>query len=101
MTRLGVVLATVDDLPLAAGLARAAVARRLAVRVFAMHAGVRALAADRAAVTGLADDGVELIACATSADAAGVDLAALGVAAGSQDDHAALCAWADRVVAFA
>ena len=49
----------------------------------------------------LARDGHEVIGCATSADAAGIELAALGVVVGSQDDHAALCAWADRVVAFA
>lgn len=101
MTRLGLVLATATDLPLVRGLAHAAARRGLAVRVFAMHAGVRALAGDPAAVAALLDDGHEVIACATSADAAGVALAELGVVAGSQDDHAALCAWADRVVAFA
>ncbi|MBK9031800.1 MAG: DsrE family protein [Myxococcales bacterium] len=101
MTRLGLVLASADDLALVAGLARAAVARRLAVRVFAMHAGVAALAAAPAVVAALLDDGCDLCACATSADRAGVALASLGVVAGSQDDHAALCAWADRVVAFA
>ena len=66
---------------------------------------VRLLAATKtqsaAAVAALVDDGHEVIGCATSADAAGIELAALGVVVGSQDDHAALCAWADRVVAFA
>lgn len=101
MRRLGLVLATAEDLPLVCALARAALARRVAVRVFAMHHGVRALAGAPAAVAALVDDGHEVIGCATSADAAGIELAALGVVVGSQDDHAALCAWADRVVAFA
>ena len=101
MTRLGLVLATATDLPYVAGLAHAARAQALAVRVFAMHAGVLALAAAPSVVAALLDDGCELCGCATSADRAGVALAALGVVAGSQDDHAALCAWADRVVAFA
>lgn len=101
MTRLGLVLATAADLPHVAALARAARRRGVAVRLFAMHVGVEALARDRAEVAALLDDGCEVVACATSADRDGVDLAALAVLAGSQDDHAALCAWADRVVAFA
>jgi hypothetical protein len=101
VNRLGLVLATAADLPPVVGLARAAARRRIAVRLFAMHAGVVALDADRAAVAALLEAGAEVIGCATSADRAGVDLAGLGVVAGSQDDHAALCAWAERVVAFA
>ena len=103
MKTLGLVLATAapDDLHHVRGLALAARARGVAVRVFAMHDGVRALRDDAAAVAALVERGCDVIACATSADRAGVALGPLGVAAGSQDDHAALCAWADRVVAFA
>lgn len=101
MTRLGLVLATTDDLPHVAALARAARRRGVAVRLFAMHVGVAALARSVDTVTALVDDGCEVVACATSADRDGVDLGTLPIVAGSQDDHAALCAWADRVVAFA
>lgn len=99
---LGLVLATDDagDLRAVAGLARAARRRRMAVTVFAMHDGVAALAAAPALVAALADDGCELIGCATSADARAIDLRALGVAVGSQDDHAALAHRAHRLVAF-
>jgi peroxiredoxin family protein len=100
---LGLVLATgaADDLAHVGGLALAARDRGVAVRIFAMHAGVGALHADPTAVAALIERGCEIIGCATSADRAALELASLGVAAGSQDDHAALCAWADRVVAFA
>lgn len=101
MTRLGLVLAAAGDLGHVAGLAHAARRAGVAVRVFAMHDGVRALAAAPAAVAALLDDGVEVAACATSADRDGVALAPLGLAPGSQDDHAALVAGADRLVAFA
>lgn len=104
MKALGLVIATgpaLADLAHACGLAAAARARGVAVRLFAMHDGVAALAADPAAIAALIDAGCDVIACATSADRAGIAIAALGgAAAGSQDDHAALCAWADRVVAF-
>lgn len=101
MTRLGLVLATAADLPHVDGLARAARARGVDVRVFAMHAGIAALHDAPATIAALLERGCDVIGCATSADRAQIDLAALGVVAGSQDDHAALCAWADRVVAFA
>lgn len=103
MTGLGLVVATADargDLIHVHGLARAARARGIAVRVFAMHDGVAALQARPDLVAALLDGGCDVIACATSADRAAIALAPLGVTAGSQDDHAALCAWADRVVAF-
>lgn|GEM_PF-2409063 len=100
MKALGLVLATRDDLRHLLGLALAARTRGVAVRVFAMHEGVAALRAEPAAIAALLEAGCELVGCATSADRAAVDLAGLGVVAGSQDDHAALCAWAERVVAF-
>lgn len=100
---LGLVLASAAPADRAAvcGLALAARRRGLAVTVFAMHDGVRGLAAAPAACAALVDDGVELIGCATSAAAAGIDLQALGIAVGSQDDHAALAHRAVRLVAFA
>ena len=104
MKTLGLVLATAapGDLALVCGLAGAARDRGLAVRLFAMHDGVAALAGAAGALAALVERGCDVIACATSADRAGLAIAALGGAtAGSQDDHAALCAWADRVVAFA
>ncbi|MEZ4402091.1 MAG: hypothetical protein R3B06_18840 [Kofleriaceae bacterium] len=102
MKRLGLVLATADedDRRHLVGLAAAAAGAGIATRVFAMHHGVASVCADPAVRARLAELGCDLVACATSADRAGVDLAAAVVEAGSQDDHAALCAWADRVVAF-
>jgi len=100
---LALILATppeVGDLARAAGLAAAARRRGLAVGLFAMDHGVRSLAAAPAVVAAMLDDGCDVIACATSADALGIDAAALGAQVGSQDDHAALCHRADRVVAF-
>lgn len=98
MTRLGLVLATADDLGYVLGLARAAAERGVEVRLFAMHDGAAALTAP--AVATLVDLGCEVVACATTLLRRGVDVPA-AVVRGSQDDHAALCAWADRVVAFA
>ncbi len=103
VSRLGLVLATgpaTGDLAHACALAHAARRRGLAVELFAMHDGVRALAAAPAAVRALLDDGCEVVACATSADRAGIDLARLGLTAGSQDDHAAVTDGRHRVVAF-
>ena len=99
---LGIILATGDvaDLHAVVGLARAARRRGLPVTLFAMHEGVAALAAVPAIVASLLDDGCELIGCATSADAAAIDLRALGLIIGSQDDHAALAHRAWRLVAF-
>lgn len=101
--RLGIVIATgpsAGDLAHVRGLARAARARGIDVRIFAMHEGVEALAAGGAVLAELADGGCELVGCATSADRIALRLDGLGVVAGSQDDHAALVHWADRVVAF-
>ena len=99
---LGLVLATADpgDLATLAGLARAGRRRGLVVTVFAMHDGVAALAAAPSLIAALTDDGCELIGCATSADARGLALPALGLTVGSQDDHAALAHRAHRLVAF-
>lgn len=98
--KLGVVLARREDL----GLARAvsAAARRAGdeVRWFVMDEGVEAVRAPGAgALEGELEGELEVIACATSVDRRAVATAP-GVQLGSQDDHAALLAWADRVVAL-
>ena len=101
--RLGVVIATgpeTSDLGHVAALAHAARRRGIPVSIFAMHRGVLALAAAPAVIAALHDAGCDLVGCATSADAHGVDLAVLGVVAGSQDDHAAFTDHRHRVVAF-
>lgn len=100
MSRLAIVLATRDDLPRAARLAIAARATKVDVALFAMDAGVAALAADRATVARLEHEDCELIACALSAHRLALDEDAVGVLLGSQDDHAAMVSRADRVVAF-
>lgn len=97
MNRLGLVLGTADDLGYVVGLARAASARGIEVRLFAMHDGAAALTAP--AVATLVEVGCEIVACATTLARRGLEAPA-AVVRGSQDDHAALCAWADRVVAF-
>ncbi|HUQ05582.1 MAG TPA: DsrE family protein [Kofleriaceae bacterium] len=100
---LAFVLATAPetgDLAYVVELAMAARRRKLPVSLFAMHHGVRALAANPVAVATLLDADCDLVACATSADAYGIDLAALGVVAGSQDDHAAFTDPRYRVIAF-
>lgn len=101
--RLGFVLATgpeTGDLGYVVELAMAARRRKLAVAIFAMHRGVLALAADPVAVTTLLDADCDVIGCATSADRHQIDLAALDVTAGSQDDHAAITDHRHRVLAF-
>ncbi len=100
---LAFVLATgpeAGDLGHVVELAMAARRRRLPVSIFVMHRGVLALAASPAAVATLLDADCDLVGCATSADRHYVDLAALGVVAGSQDDHAAFTDPRYRVVAF-
>lgn len=101
--RLGLVVATAPeagDFPLAAALALAARRAGVAVELFAMSAGVAALAAEPERVAALLDAGCDLVACQVSSAALGVDLAALGVSEGSQDDHAAIAGRADRFLAF-
>jgi len=100
--RVLVILATgpeAGDLARAAALLGAAHRRGAPATLFAMHHGVRALAAEPALVRDLLDHG-DVIGCATSADLHGVDLAALGVQIGSQHDHAPR-AEHDVLVAFA
>lgn len=103
MTRLGLLLATAHDLVHIAGLARAARHRGIEVRLFAMHDGVGALVEQPTTAIDLLDRGCQIVMCATSATRAGIELepALAGIELGSQDDHAAIIAWADRVVAFA
>jgi hypothetical protein len=95
--KLGIVLATQGDLPTAAALAFAARRARHEVALFAMDAGVAALAAAPAITTALLDADCELTVCSNSA--VGIELPA-GVERGSQDDHAAVLGTSDRVVAL-
>ena len=97
---LAIVLATSSDRARAFALAHAARARGTEVAIFAMDEGVAALAADRAGLTSLLDDDVEVIACAQSAHVRGLGEDAVGVLLGSQDDHAAIVHRADRVASF-
>lgn len=95
--KLGIVLATEQDLGLAVELALAARRARHEVALFAMDAGCHALAAHPARVAALADADCELFACSNSA--VGLTLPD-DVVRGSQDDHAAIVATSDRVVAL-
>lgn len=95
--KLGIVLATRGDLLHAIAIAQAARRARHEVVMFAMDAGVHALADDPARVTALLDDDCEITACSNSA--VGVELPD-GVVRGSQDDHAAVLGTSDRVVAL-
>jgi hypothetical protein len=97
---LAIVVSRAGDWADARELALAARTAGAEVAVFAMDAAVGALAADAAGRAALADADAELIACGTSAHAAGLDAAAVGATLGSQDDHAAIVHRADRVVAF-
>ena len=95
--KLGIVLATRDDLPHAAAIALAARRARHEVVMFAMDAGCVALAADPDVIARLLDADCELTVCSNSA----VDLVLPdGVTRGSQDDHAAVVGTSDRVLAF-
>ncbi len=95
--KLGIVLATRDDLALAVELALAARAARHEVAWFVMDAGCAALAAAPELATALLDADCEITACSNSA--LGVELVD-GITRGSQDDHAAVLGTSDRVVAF-
>ncbi len=95
--KLGIVLATRDDLAHARAIALAARSAKHQVVLFAMDAGCHALAAHPAIATELLDADVEITACSNSA--VGLELAD-GIARGSQDDHAAVVGTADRVVAL-
>lgn len=95
--KLGIVLATGGDLGHAVALALAARRAHHEVALFAMDAGCRALADAPALVAALADADCELLACSNSA--VGVALPD-AVVRGSQDDHAAVVATSDRVIAL-
>lgn len=95
--KLGIVLATRDDLGHAAALALAARRTRHEVALFAMDAGCQALAEAPDLVAALLDADCELTACSNSAD--GIALPD-GVVRGSQDDHAAVVGTSDRLVAL-
>lgn len=106
--KLGVVLARREDLGLARAMSAAARRAGDEVRWFVMDDGVEAVGAPGTGAKGeelekeaeeLLDDELEIIACATSVDQRAIATAP-GVQLGSQDDHAALLAWADRVVAL-
>lgn len=95
--KLGIVLATRGDLDRAVALALAARRARHEVALFAMDAGCQALAEAPAAVAALVDADCELTACSNSAVGLALPDA---VVRGSQDDHAAVVATSDRVVAL-
>jgi hypothetical protein len=103
VVKLAIVLSRREDLPLARALTEAAARAGDPVRWFAMAEGVEALT-ELAAPSPLSDEPplgeeLEVIACATSVDQRGLSLPGW-IALGSQDDHAALLAWADRTVAL-
>ena len=95
--KLGIVLATRDDLAHAVALALAARRARHEVSLFAMDAGCHALSDAPAQVAALADADCELFACSNSA--VGLVLPD-EVIRGSQDDHAAVVGTSDRVIAL-
>jgi hypothetical protein len=110
--KLGIVLARRADLALARALTAAALRAGDEVRWFAMDEGVEALAVEADDVEDADDlvepspptsnplpEAVEVFACATSVDQRALAMP-LAVTLGSQDDHAALLAWADRTVAL-
>lgn len=103
--KLAIVLSRREDLPLARALTEAAWRAGDPVRWFAMAEGVEALATLRALSAaseepaGSLGGEVEVIACATSVDQRELSLPGW-ILLGSQDDHAALLAWADRTVAL-
>lgn len=102
--KLGVVLARREDLGLAREVSAAARRAGDEVRWFVMDEGVEAVRAPGAGalvdeLEGEFEGELEVIACATSVDQRAVATAPW-VQLGSQDDHAALLAWADRVVAL-
>ena len=94
--KLGIVLATREDLGHAVALALAARRARHEVAIFAMDLGATALAEHAGAVATLLDADCDITVCSNSAVGLVHDDAVLR---GSQDDHAALLATADRTVA--
>jgi hypothetical protein len=97
--KLAIILARKDDLPLALQLTAAARRAGDLVAWFVMADGVTALVSLVVGPHVLSLDEVDVIACATSVDQQAIQVPT-GVRLGSQDDHAALLAWADRTVAL-
>jgi sulfur relay (sulfurtransferase) complex TusBCD TusD component (DsrE family) len=97
---LGIVVSAAADVDAALALARAGRRAGVEVGVFFMSDAVGALPGARASLDALADDDVELVACAQSAHERGLREPDVGILLGSQDDHAALVHRSDRVVAF-
>jgi hypothetical protein len=95
--KLSIVLGTAADLRHAAAIALAARRAHHEVAIFAMDAGCAALAAAPEVARELLDADCELTACSNSA--ADLELAD-GITRGSQDDHAAVVATADRLIAL-
>ncbi len=98
MTRLGIVVSTAPargDFERAAALARTARAASIEVGLFLMADAAIWGQDPRAAE--LVEEGCEVTVCATNF---GARPPAAGVVVGSQDDHAALVRWADRLVAL-
>jgi hypothetical protein len=91
---LGIVLSTERDVEAVVALVAAARRRGIEVGIFLMDHGVKAVERLEAFV-----DECDVVLCGTSVDLYRVK-APDGVVVGSQDDHAALVAKADRVVAF-
>ena len=103
MRRLAIIVSTSPgsgDLDLALGLAAAAIAAGTDVGLFVMSAAVAGLPSRRSALSHLAEACAELVCCATSATALGLDEADVAMTLGGQDDHAALVHRAGRVAAF-
>ncbi len=96
--KLGLVLARRDAVPFARALTSAALAAGDEVSWFAMDEALGPVAA--LVESGPWEpDALELVVCATSLDRLGL-AAPRGARVGSQDDHAALVRWADKLVAL-
>lgn len=95
--KLGIVLATTDDLLHAHSIALAARRARHEVVMFLMDAGCSAIALHPELAASLIAADIEITACSNSS----VGLTFVdGIVRGSQDDHAALIATSQRVVAL-
>lgn len=101
LRRLAIVCSTAlpSDLDSAVELAIAAAAT-CEVSMFFMSNAVGALAARLDLLERLEDEGIDRMACGTSAHELGLGESELRMLIGSQDDHAAMVSGADRCVAF-
>ncbi len=100
---LGIVVSTAPergDLDRAIAIAEAARELGAEVGMFFMHHAVAGLVGRREELIALACDGVDLVACGSSAEALGASEDELPCRLGSQDDHAALVSRAERIVAL-